>query len=55
VELEVDGGVDAANAAACAAAGATVLVAGTAVFRHPDGAPAGVRKVLAAASAGTAG
>jgi ribulose-phosphate 3-epimerase len=46
-ELEVDGGVDAANAAACAAAGATVLVAGTAVFGHSDGPAAGVRAITA--------
>ncbi|MFN4287901.1 MAG: ribulose-phosphate 3-epimerase [Brevundimonas sp.] len=31
--LQVDGGVTAANASACASAGATALVAGTAVFR----------------------
>ena len=31
--LQVDGGVTAANAAACVAAGATALVAGTAVFK----------------------
>jgi ribulose-phosphate 3-epimerase len=31
--LQVDGGVNAANAAACVAAGATALVAGTAVFK----------------------
>ena len=46
-ELEVDGGVDASNAAACAAAGATVLVAGTAVFGHADGPAAGVRAITA--------
>ncbi len=46
-ELEVDGGVDAANAAACVAAGATVLVAGTAVFGHGDGPAAGVRAIAA--------
>lgn len=35
--LQVDGGVTAANAAACVSAGATALVAGTAVFRGgPD-------------------
>ena len=35
--IEVDGGVDHANAAACVAAGADVLVAGTATFRGgPD-------------------
>ena len=33
IRLEVDGGVSAANAAACVDAGATALVAGTAVFR----------------------
>ena len=31
--LQVDGGVTAANAAACVSAGATALVAGTAVFK----------------------
>ncbi|HSP65429.1 MAG TPA: ribulose-phosphate 3-epimerase [Candidatus Deferrimicrobium sp.] len=50
-ELEVDGGVDATNAAACAAAGATVLVSGTAVFAHQDGPAAGVAAILAALSA----
>ena len=50
-EVEVDGGVDASNARACVDAGATVLVAGTAVFRHPDGPAAGAREVLAAAGA----
>ena len=34
--LEVDGGIDAEMAAKCAAAGATVFVAGTAVFGAPD-------------------
>lgn len=47
-EIEVDGGVDAGNAAACVAAGATVLVAGTAVFGHAQGPAAGVRAVTAA-------
>jgi ribulose-phosphate 3-epimerase len=47
-ELEVDGGVDAANAARCAVAGATVLVAGTAVFGHAGGPAAGVRAIAAA-------
>jgi ribulose-phosphate 3-epimerase len=48
-DLEVDGGVDAGNARACVEAGADVLVAGTAVFHHPDGPAAGGRAVLAAA------
>ena len=44
-ELQVDGGVDAGNAASIAAAGATVLVAGSAVYGHGDGAGAGVRAI----------
>ena len=47
VALEVDGGIDAATAARCAAAGATVFVAGTAVFGAPDPAEA-VRAISAA-------
>jgi ribulose-phosphate 3-epimerase len=50
-DLEVDGGVDIATARACVEAGADVLVAGTAVFHHPDGPAAGGRAVLAAAGA----
>lgn len=40
--LEVDGGVTAGNAAALVEAGADVLVAGSAVFRHRAGPAAGV-------------
>ncbi len=50
-ELEVDGGVDASNAAAVAAAGATVLVAGSAVYAHPEGAAEGVRAIRKALQA----
>ncbi|MGH9076109.1 MAG: ribulose-phosphate 3-epimerase [Acidimicrobiales bacterium] len=50
-EVEVDGGVDAGNAAACVAAGANVLVAGSAVFGHVEGPAAGGRAVLGAAGA----
>ena len=46
-EVEVDGGVDATNAKACVDAGANVLVAGTAVFRHTGG-PAGRHRGAAA-------
>jgi ribulose-phosphate 3-epimerase len=42
-ELEVDGGVDPRNARELAEAGASVLVAGSAVYAHPDGAAEGVR------------
>jgi ribulose-phosphate 3-epimerase len=38
IELEVDGGIDAATARQCVDAGATVLVAGTAAFRGGAGA-----------------
>lgn len=48
VEVEVDGGVDAGTAPSLAAAGATVLVAGSAVFGHPDGAAAGVDAIRSA-------
>ena len=48
VELEVDGGVEVHNAAACAAAGATVLVAGTSVFHHPGGPATGARGLVEA-------
>ncbi|MDR1152351.1 MAG: ribulose-phosphate 3-epimerase, partial [Bifidobacteriaceae bacterium] len=40
VEIEVDGGVDATTVRAVADAGATVLVAGTAVFGSNDSAAA---------------
>jgi ribulose-phosphate 3-epimerase len=52
VEVEVDGGVDIETARACVDAGATVLVAGTAVFSHPEGPAAGVAAVRAAAGIG---
>ena len=45
-ELEVDGGVDAGNARECVEAGATVLVAGTSVFRAKGGIEAGVGCLL---------
>jgi ribulose-phosphate 3-epimerase len=41
-ELEVDGGIEARNAPRVVKAGAGVLVAGTAVFRHEGGAKAGM-------------
>jgi ribulose-phosphate 3-epimerase len=43
-ELEVDGGVKPDNAARVVAAGATVLVAGSAVFEDPEGPVAALRK-----------
>jgi ribulose-phosphate 3-epimerase len=48
-EIEVDGGVDESNAAAITKAGASVLVAGSSVFGHPDAAAA-VRDLRRAAT-----
>ena len=45
VELQVDGGIDRETAGAAAAAGASCLVAGSAVFRHPEGVAAGIRAI----------
>jgi ribulose-phosphate 3-epimerase len=49
-DIEVDGGVDRTNAAALVAAGATILVAGVAIFGSPDAAQA-TRDLREAASA----
>ncbi|MDQ2912085.1 MAG: ribulose-phosphate 3-epimerase [Chloroflexota bacterium] len=43
-ELEVDGGIKPDNAARVVAAGATVLVAGSAIFEDPEGPVAALRK-----------
>lgn len=51
VHLEVDGGISAATVAGAAAAGANVLIAGTAMFRHPDGKAAAVSELRALATA----
>jgi ribulose-phosphate 3-epimerase len=50
-ELQVDGGVDADNAAAIVSAGASVLVAGSAVYGHEAGAASGVRAIRRAVEA----
>ena len=42
-ELEVDGGINAETAPLVARAGAQVVVAGSAVFDHPDGIEAAIR------------
>jgi ribulose-phosphate 3-epimerase len=49
VEIEVDGGIDADTTPEVVAAGARVLVAGTAVFGHPGGAAGGIAALRAAA------
>jgi ribulose-phosphate 3-epimerase len=48
VEVEVDGGIDAQTAPACAAAGASLFVAGAAIFGTPDPAAAYLRVATAA-------
>ncbi|TAN34807.1 ribulose-phosphate 3-epimerase [bacterium] len=48
VEIEVDGGIDARTAPLVVQAGATVLVAGSAVFGHKQGVAAGLRAIRAA-------
>jgi ribulose-phosphate 3-epimerase len=50
--LEVDGGIDPRTAPRVAAAGATMLVAGSAVFRAPGGAGEGVRQLRASLGSG---
>jgi ribulose-phosphate 3-epimerase len=49
-ELEVDGGIGPATAGRVAGAGATVLVAGHAVFGSQEGVAASIAKIRAAAS-----
>jgi ribulose-phosphate 3-epimerase len=50
VPIEVDGGIDAATAAECAAAGATLFVAGSSIFASADPA-ATYREIATAAGA----
>jgi ribulose-phosphate 3-epimerase len=52
VEIEVDGGIDERTASRCVSAGATVLAAGTSIFRAPDPAEATRRLAQAAGRAG---
>ena len=50
VMLQVDGGISARTIATAAAAGADTFVAGTAVFRHPDGVTAAIAELRKLAS-----
>jgi ribulose-phosphate 3-epimerase len=50
VPIQVDGGIDQHTAPGVVEAGATVLVAGSAVFGHPDGPGAGVEALRASLS-----
>jgi ribulose-phosphate 3-epimerase len=45
--LEVDGGIDVETLPKMKAAGATAFVAATAIFKHPQGAKAGVASLRA--------
>ena len=47
-DLEVDGGVESSNAGVIVGAGASVLVAGSSVYRHPDGVAAGIKALRSA-------
>jgi len=48
-QLEVDGGINVDNAGAASEAGASVLVAGAAVFWHPDGIAEAIQLIRRAA------
>ncbi len=45
IELEVDGGIGPETVAGAAAAGARVFIAGSALYRHPDGLAAAVSSI----------
>jgi pentose-5-phosphate-3-epimerase len=47
-ELELDGGIDTTTALLGVAAGADVLVAGSAIFNHDDGVATGMKHLQAA-------
>ena len=51
VDIEVDGGIGPSTISAAAGAGANVLVAGTALFRYPEGLAFGVADLRAKAAA----
>ncbi len=51
IDLEVDGGITAKTAGAAAAAGANVLVAGSAVFGHPAGPAEAIAELRDASTA----
>jgi ribulose-phosphate 3-epimerase len=53
VDLEVDGGIGPATIQGAAAAGANVLIAGSALYRDPDGLQHAVTELRALAEAAT--
>jgi ribulose-phosphate 3-epimerase len=52
--VEVDGGIDVETARQAVEAGADVLVAGTSVYKHPEGVAAGIQELRRAAALGVA-
>ena len=50
VELEVDGGITTETIPGAAASGADVFISGSWLYAHPDGKPAAVRQLRAAAA-----
>jgi ribulose-phosphate 3-epimerase len=51
IDVEVDGGISADTVSGVAAAGANVLVAGSALFKHPEGLKAAVSELRSLAEA----
>jgi ribulose-phosphate 3-epimerase len=51
VDLEVDGGISAKTVSGAAGAGANVLIAGSAMFKHPGGLGAAVSELRELATA----
>ena len=51
IHVEVDGGISASTVAGAASAGANLLIAGSALFKHPDGLTAAVSELRNLATA----
>jgi ribulose-phosphate 3-epimerase len=51
IHVEVDGGISASTVAGAASAGANLLIAGSALFKHPDGLTAAVSELRDLATA----
>ena len=55
IDIEVDGGIERRDGRGAARAGANVFVAGTALYRHPEGLSAAVSELRGKAEAASAG
>jgi ribulose-phosphate 3-epimerase len=51
IHVEVDGGISASTVVGAASAGANLLIAGSALFKHPDGLTAAVSELRNLATA----